>query len=94
MITISFTGHPKAQAIILDEVADGVSGVVECGICGGRLVLKSSEIEVMSDEVEKFIKEHDCEPLARESEVIDFAKKLKKSMPGCFVKVRKGRKVI
>ena len=48
----------------------------------------------MSDEIEKFIKEHDCAPLAKETEVINFAKKLKKKMPGYIVKIRKGRKVI
>lgn len=58
------------------------------------MVLKSSESEGMSDEIEKFIKEHDCAPLAKETEVINFAKKLKKKMPGYIVKIRKGRKVI
>lgn len=35
MITISFLGYPKARAIILDELVNGVSGIVECDVCGG-----------------------------------------------------------
>ncbi len=70
MLSISFPGHPKARAIIIDGSVNGVSGIVECDICDWHAVLLESETEKLSDEIEKFIKEHDCGMLAREKDAI------------------------
>lgn len=94
MLTISFPGHPKARAILVDEPVNGVSGIVECDICDWHMVLTVSGTEEISDEIEKFIKNHDCLPLARREEVTAFAEKLKKDMPEGRVRVMKGQKLI
>lgn len=96
MLTIGFSGHPKARAIVVDEPVNGVIGIVECSICSGGLVLTPSVVDIdsISSEIEQFIREHKCKPLAREVEVIAFAEKLKKSLPSMLVKVTKGRKTI
>lgn len=94
MIEVKFPGYPKVRAIIMDELVNGVSGIVECDVCDWRMVLTTSGTEEMSDEIEKFIKEHDCEPLARQEEVIALAEKLKKDLPGYSVRLMKGQRCI
>ena len=94
MLTISFPDCPKAKAIIVDEPVNGVSGIVECDVCDWRMVLTTPDIAEISGEIEKFIKNHKCLPLARVEEVITFAEKLKKGMPTAHIRVTKGQKTI
>lgn len=94
MIQVEFPGQPKARAIIVDEPVNGVSGVVECDICDWRMVLMTSETEEISGEIEKFIKEHECEPLAREEEAVAFAQRLSKHFPKHSVRIMKGSKCL
>lgn len=94
MIEVEFPGQPKARAIIVDEPVNGVSGIVECDVCDWRMVLTTSETEEISGEIQRFIKEHECEPLAREEEVVAFAERLSKQMPGSLVRMMKGSKCI
>ena len=90
MLTIKFPGHPKAQAIIIDKPVNKVSGIVECEICDWHMVLVGLSTEEISNEIEKFIKNHKCLPFAREEEVIAFARRLKKALPSASVRVMKG----
>ena len=94
MLTIEYPGYPKARAIIIDEPVNGVYGIVDCDVCNGHKVLTASGIEVMAGEIEGFIKEHKCEPLAKEEDVVAFAKRLKKGLGRGIVIVKKGRKTI
>jgi len=94
VLTIKFQGCPKARAIIVDKPVNGVSGIVECEVCDWHLVLVTSGVEEMSNEIEEFIRKHKCLPLARGEEVVAFADKLKKGMPSARVRVMKGKKLI
>lgn len=90
MLTIKFPGHPKSWAIIADGFIGRIGGMIECTLCNRREVLMVLEIEEISTEIEKFIKNHDCVPLAREKEVLDFCGRLKQRLPGYLINVTKG----
>lgn len=94
MLTIKFPGCPKARAIIIDKSVNEVNGIVECEVCDWHLVLTTSNTKEISSEIEEFIKNHECLPLARIEEVVAFADKLKKGMPSACVRVMKGQKLI
>ena len=100
MITIKFQGHPKARAIILDHpvhlalTGNGVSGMIECTICEAQSGLFHEGEGQLADEIEGFIKNHECLALARESEVVAFAGRLREKLPKASIVVKKGAKII
>lgn len=98
MLSIIFKGHPKANAIILEKPihaspsGNGVTGIIECTICDCRAGLFHVGEDQLVDEVEQFIKNHKCLPLARLSEVKVFAEKLQLGLPNAIVRINKGNK--
>lgn len=94
MLTIKFPGYPKARAIIIDKPVNKVNGIVECEVCDWHMVLMAPSTEETSSEIEEFVKNHKCLPLAKEEEIIAFAARLKKGMPSASVRVMKGQKLI
>ncbi len=94
MLIIEFPGYPKVRAILVDEPVNGVSGIIECDACDWRMVLGVSGDGEIANEIERFIKEHDCKFLARRDEVIALAERLRDGLPGHSVKLMKGKKCI
>jgi len=58
MLSIKLKNGRKARAIILDEAVDGISGLVECAHCDCRVVLRETETEKLSIEIEEFMNGH------------------------------------
>lgn len=100
MLSITFKGHPKANAIILEKPihvamsGNGVTGIIECAICSCRAGLFHADEYQLADEVEQFIKNHKYLLLSRRSEVKAFAEKLQRGLPNAVVRIKKGNKDI
>lgn len=63
MLRVEFLDYSKAAIILFDSPTD-VQGVIQCEVCLTTKFIVKANIDAISDEIEHFIKTHNCQPLA------------------------------